>query len=313
MKSLLAISLASLYGIALRITFGYLNTILAVMSESFLLIGPIIVGFLTVILFPKDKIKTLSSAFFTPWLTSLVILIITMFFNIEGLICWIMMFPIFAMLSGMGGLIAFYFKNRNNNKPTNVYGLSFIIFLPAIVGLLEGEKTLSKNTLNISRTIEINASPAKVWHAITHIDSIAHKEHHFSLATSMGFPRHLSTALDTLAIGGNRKAIYENGLYFDEKITKFETEKLLALDINTDPNKIPPTVMDEHIIIGGKHLDILEDSYKLEKISETKTRLILSSKFFINTPFNWYASIWAKYLMHDILDGEIKLIEERCE
>jgi hypothetical protein len=42
------------------------------------------------------------------------------------------------------------------------------------------------------------------------------------------------------------QAVYEKGLYFDETITQLEKEKLLVLDIKTDPHKIPPTVMDEH-------------------------------------------------------------------
>ena len=70
--------------------------------------------------------------------------------------------------------------------------------------------------------------------------------------------------------------------------------------------------MDEHIVIGGKHVDILQDIYKLEKLSDTSCRLTLSSRFYINTPFNWYASIWAKYLMADILQSEINLINERA-
>ena len=59
------------------------------------------------------------------------------------------------------------------------------------------------------------------------------------------------------------------GLYFNETISNFETEKLLVLDIKTDPKNIPPTVMDEHILIGGKpvsytHLDVYKRQEQIQ-------------------------------------------------
>jgi hypothetical protein len=70
--------------------------------------------------------------------------------------------------------------------------------------------------------------------------------------------------------------------------------------------------MDEHILIGGKHLDILEDTYQLTPLANGRTRLRLASRFYINTPFNWYAEVWAHYLMADILDGELAGLQARA-
>ncbi len=319
MKTLLAVSLATIYGVSLRIMFGLLNNFMGIMSVSFLILAPVIIGFLTIILLPKENTKSSSGAFFKPWLTSLAILIITMLFNIEGSICWIMIYPLFSILAGIGGVIAYHFRKPRTNDPDknnwenqNTLNVSFILLIPIVVGLLEGDRTLTPKEFNISKSVIISASPKEVWHELTNINYISTNENKFSFSNMMGFPKHLRTTLDTLSVGGKRKAIYENGLYFDETISKFESEKLLVLDIKTDPNNIPPTVMDEHIVIGGKHVDILQDIYKLEKLSDTSCRLTLSSRFYINTPFNWYASIWAKYLMADILQSEINLINERA-
>ncbi len=319
MKSLLAVSLATVYGLSLRMMFGLFNSFMDIMSISFLILAPVIIGFLTVILIPKQKIKSLVEAFFMPWLTSFVILVLTLLLNIEGGICWIMIFPLFAILASFGGIIAFYTRKQNTKEPTKNdweqptnLNISLILFIPAFVGLIEGDKTLAPKEFVISETVLINASSKDVWHELTNIDGISNTENKFSFSNLIGFPKHLQTTLDTLSVGGKRKAIYENGLYFDETISKLENEKLLVLDIKTDPNKIPPTVMDEHIVIGGKHIDILQDVYQVKKISDTSCRLTLSSRFYINTPFNWYASIWAKYLMSDILKSELNLIKERA-
>lgn len=319
MKTLIAASLATVYGVSLRIVFGFLNSFIGIMSVSFLILTPIVIGFLTIMFLPKDDTQSSVGAFFKPWLTCLIILIVTLFLNIEGSICWIMIYPLFSILAGIGGVIAFYVKNwksKNSDKidqeKSNTLYVSFVLFVPLLVGFVEGDRTLIHKEFKISQSVIIQASSKKVWKELTNINEIASNESKSTLSNLIGFPSHLRTVLDTMAIGGIRTAYYENGLYFKETISNFKKEKLLVLDIKTDPNNIPPTVMDEHIVIGGKHVDILQDIYQLEKLSESTCRLTLTSRFYICTPFNWYASIWAKYLMADILKSEINLIKERA-
>lgn len=319
MKSLLAVAFASVYGLSIRLLFGFLDNIMGIMSVTFLVLVPMLIGFVTIIVIPKQKGINGVGAFFLPWLTSLVILVITMLLNIEGSICWIMIYPFFAILAGLGGLIAYYIKkgrakNMSNDndfgKPTTL-NMSLLFLLPAFAGYVEGEKTLTPRHFNMSEEVIIAASPKEVWKELTHINELESKEKTGSFSGMLGFPRHLRTVLDTPAIGGKRIAIYEKGLYFKETISQYEPEHLMALDIKTDPKNIPPTVMDEHILIGGKHIDILEDVYKLEALPDGKSRLTLSTHFYINTPFNWYSGIWAHYLMKDILQEELELIKTR--
>lgn len=318
MKTLLAVGFATLYGLALRMLFGVTEGLTEIMSISFLLLAPLVVGFLTVYLI--KSIKNYSGAFFMPWLTSLAILVITVFFNVEGTICWMMIYPLFAVAAGVGGVFALFLRRRNEDKTnkeprsfTSKWSLPFILVLPAAAGVAEGDRILSRLDFIISESVVIEASPEVVWKELTNINAIPQEEQSFSFSELMGFPAHISTTLDTLAVGGKRLATYEHGLYFNETIAEFEEGKRMVLNIHTDPTKIPPTVMDEHILIGGKHVDIEQDTYTIEKLSDSSCRLTLSSRFWINTPFNWYTAIWAKYLMSDILSGEIELIKERAE
>lgn len=318
MKTTLAITFAAVYGLSLRMMFGFLEDFMGIMTISFLIIAPMVIGFFTVYFLPG--VKNGAAAFFLPWATSGVILVITIILNIEGTICWIMIFPAFAILAGVGGVIAFTIRKRNEDKndpnnwrPPHSWSIPFLFVLPALGGLIEGDRSLNRKDITITETMEIAATPEEVWYELTHINDIPVSSNHASFANLMGFPKHLGTTLDTLAVGGKRKAVYENGLYFDETIAQYEHGKLLVLDIKTDPTKIPPTVMDEHILIGGKHVDILQDVYTLEKLENGNTRLTLTSHFWINTPFNWYSGIWSEWLMSDILSGELELIKSRSE
>lgn len=322
MRTISAVTLAALYGILIRILFGYIGDIMGIMSLSFLVIGPFAIGFLTVILLPKKRYLSNGSAFFLPWLSCLVILLITVLFNVEGTICWIMIFPFFATLAGAGGILANKMRRKKEDiidhenhdywtKPDKM-AVSVVMLFPMLIGIIEGERTLTRKEMNISREVLISATPQQVWNALGNISKIDKKGSGFSLSAMLGFPRHQQTTLDIFALGGKRKALYEKGLYFDETITGYIPLKQMVLDIKTDPSQIPPNVMDEHILIGGKHVDILQDTYSLETLSSGRCRLTLSSHFYINTPFNWYAGIWANYLMKDILQEELNQIMARA-
>jgi hypothetical protein len=322
MKSLLAVVFATVYGLCVRLLFGFLGDVMGIMSIGFLIFLPVVIGYLTIALMPRHKTRTAGGAFLKPWLTSLVILILTILINVEGRICWIMIFPLFGILAGFGGVIAYFIRKRddtdldNNGKNDwdrfDTLKTSFVLFIPVFVSLIEGDRTLKPKEFTIERQVAIDAAPEVVWHELTNLGTLSADEKGTSFATILGFPHYLKTTLDTPAVGGKRMAYYEKGLYFEETITKYEPEKLMVLDIKTDPNKIPPTVMDEHIVIGGKHVDILEDTYKLEMRKDGNSHLTLTGKFYINTPFNWYAGIWAEYLMNDILDEQLHLIRERA-
>ena len=314
MRALLAITLAAIYGLVIRLLFGFAEELLPIMSITFIFLVPGGVGYLTVRLIPS--VRTHVGAFFAPWLTSLVLLFITVMLSMEGAICWIMAFPIFAVFAGIGGLIAFSQRPRedpdaDHRQPPRLY-VSLLVAAPLLLGLMEGERTLVPQQLTISREVVVSASPAAVWQQLARGRAGAPPAGTHSLSTLLGFPRHLTTTLDSLQVGGRRVAYYEKGLYFEETVTSYQPARQLVLRVDANPGTVPPAVMDEHILIGGKHLDILEDTYYLTSLSGGRTRLRLASQFYINTPFNWYAELWARYLMADILDGELASVTARA-
>ncbi|MFL5763113.1 MAG: hypothetical protein ACJ77K_04165 [Bacteroidia bacterium] len=317
MKFTLAVIFATVYGLVTRLLFGAFDEFMSIMGIVFLGLIPLIVGFLTVFPISANKKINGAAAFFLPWLTSVVILIVTVALNVEGTICWVLIFPFFATFAGLGGLIAMAIRNKrdkNNQEPPKptVLNISLALFIPLIAGYFEGNRTLSPEQMTITQEIIIPVSKEQVWNVLTNINELKQEERSSSFSHWLGFPHHISTTLDSAKTGGKRIACYEKGLCIEETIISCKEKENMLLRVDVDPSKVPPNVMDEHIVIGGKYVDILEDSYSLEELSSGTTRLKLSSKFVINTPFNWYAGIWSKYLMKDILSGELALINKRC-
>lgn len=326
MKSILALFIASTYGLLIRGLFGFISPTFEIMSLTLLCLVPFLVGYLTIRFWPDDKIKSLWSAFAKPWLTSLILLTLTILVKIEGVICWLMIYPFFSFAAGLGGILAYKISQKaqkNVHRPdildendwdnSSTLKMSLVLLLPIFLGFIEGDRTSSHQYITIEKSLTIAASTEEVWQIITHLGKVDHAEKGTHFTNAMGFPKHLYTTLDTCALGGKRMAYYEKGLFFEETITELVPGKKLVLDIHVDPGKIPPTVLDEHIVIGGKHVDIIADTYVLTTKPDGTTHLSLSSQFYINTPFNWYAGIWAKCLMSDLLRGELNLIRKRSE
>jgi Polyketide cyclase / dehydrase and lipid transport len=329
MKPILAIVTASVYGLFMHFLFGFFGEFMQIMSISLIALVPLVIGYLTIALSGPDAVKSNVAAFFRPWLTCLALLVITIILSMEGTICWIMIFPFFATAAGIGGIIAYQVrlkrtkKERNTDEDilddlddwrnTGTLKTSLLALLPLVLGLIESDRSLSTQAFLIQKSVTIDAPSAAVWKQLARVPDIGRDESEAWINQALGMPRHLRTEVDSLRVGGMRTAIFEGGLVFEETITACVPERLLTVRIHVDPSKVPPTVLDEHIVIGGKHLDVQEDSYLLTPLPDGRCKVELSGRFSISTPFNWYAGIWAHYLVSDILESALAVVKKRAE
>jgi hypothetical protein len=67
MKPFVSIAFVTVYGLVVRLLFGFLGDLMSIMGVAFLILMPLIIGFLTIILLPKSKKPGASTAFFLPF------------------------------------------------------------------------------------------------------------------------------------------------------------------------------------------------------------------------------------------------------
>lgn len=329
MQTLFAIAAAVVYGLFMRLIFGF-NDAFKVMSGAFLCLVPFVFGFLSVWFSKPEKVESKVYAFFFPWLTTLFLLAATVLLAIEGTICWVMIYPFFAAAAGIGGLVARHFLMKKINPPKhdddsqalddwdeirkrNGLQVSILLLLPIAAGWLEGDRATSSRMCGMENSIEINAPAARIWDNVTRVRMISEAENRVGINHFLGMPRPLEAILDTAAVGGYRKAVFERGMVFHEKVTNYEAERLMKFTIDAKPEEIPPTAMDEHIVVGGDYFDVLTGEYLLESLGEGRFRLRLSSRFVVSTPFNFYSGWWAEWIMSDIQENILQVIRRRSE
>lgn len=279
------------------------------MTMSFMFIVPFVVGLITA--YHQDTITSSRKiAMVTMPLFAIIGLVgIAVISGKEGIICALMALPVFLFMALLGGLIGVRIFKRNRNKLL----VSFFVFIPFLIAPLENYLGLSEKIFTEHTTISINSTDDKVWQNITRVREITEKENNNSFFQFMGFPRPIEAELDTVAIGGIRKAIFARGLFFTETVTEMQPQKVLAFTIKADPKSIPPKALDEHVMVGGKYFDVLEGKYEIERIANYKVILHLTSQFRLSTRFNFYSGLWSKFIMRDIQQNILEIVKTRSE
>ncbi|AIN73391.1 hypothetical protein O8E88_001092 [Flavobacterium psychrophilum] len=311
MKLIKLVLIPIIFALLLRISFGatIFNDFLSVMTWTFFLLVPAGIGALFIYFSPIEKVKSIAYRILAPWIPIILVIALTIVIGLEGWACWIMISPLFLIFASIGGLIAGHFKNKKNEN----LNISILVLLPFLIGPIENAIPRNAKTYTTYTSIEINSDAQTIWNNVTAVKEIKSNEDNSKLISWLGFPKPIKAELDTLAVGGYRKAIFQKGLIFNETVTKYENLKLMEFQIKANTYEIPSTTLDEHILIGGEYFDMLNGTYKLKKISTNKYNLILYSNFSMKTTFNSYASIWGNWIMKDIQNNILNVIKRRSE
>jgi hypothetical protein len=278
------------------------------MTFSFMFIVPFVVGL--IVAYNSEAGRNSTSKIMTTAVFAVIGLVVfAVSTGSEGTICAFMALPVFIVMALIGGFIGDRIFKRNKNR---LY-VSALALLPFIIAPIEYRMGLRERIFVEHTQVDINCGATDVWDNITRVKKIAEAENHYSLFQFMGFPRPVEAELDTVAVGGIRKALFTRGLFFTETVTSVKAYKTLAFTIRADPTSIPPTALDEHVTVGGKYFDVLEGKYEIEETGKGKIILHLTSQFRLSTPFNFYSGLWSKILMKDIQKNILQIIKERSE
>lgn len=301
-----------IYAFALRGIFldDLYSTLIGIVSIAFLIFGPLAIGALTVALSPKNAAINVWYALFAPWIVIVVFLGSTFLLGFEGAICLVMALPIFFIFASVGGLIVSFIRKRKINNTVNVVAA---VLLPFLFSPIESKLNFEPITYEAYTSTIINAPKEKIWENVTRVRTISEKEDNSGLSKVMGFPRPVVAELDTLMVGGKREAVFDKGLVFDEIVNVYEHEKKMSFSITPLTDKIPPTTLDEHVTVGGKYFTVLDGTYELVPKGRDTYELVLYSHFNMNTTFNFYSGLWAKWIMQDIQNNILGIIKSRCE
>jgi hypothetical protein len=312
-KWLRILAIPVVYALVLRFIFGLdiLRDFTSVMTISFLLGVPFGVGYLTILLSPIESVRKRRYQWLAPLVPIFVFFLFTLLVSLEGLACWIMILPVFLLLSLLGGWIAARQKIRRADNKSRLK-VSLVLCMPFILSALEIRLPDLPARYEAYTYIDIHAPPDSIWDNVIRVRTISPQDDQGTVTNWLGFPRPIRAELNYAGVGGSRLAVFSKGLIFEEVVKEYQPKKKMHFSIKADPRSIPSTTMDEHIVIGGDYFDVLDGTYELEPLAGGVYRLHLYSHFVMKTHFNFYASWWAGWIMKDIQNNILHVIQTRC-
>lgn len=308
------------YGLLGRVVFGlgyahglpgWLSSAFAVMSCSFLILMPLVIGYLhqsapDPVLREHPRVH----AFFAPMTPVMMMLVLMVCLAIEGVICVAMALPLFLVLAGIGGLLGLFVRRQLERRARNA-GLTLMLALPYLLSPIEQGMPAPRELRQVTNTVIVHAPPNVVWRQIKSVRAIDRAELPSHFSHFIGLPRAVEATLSHDGVGGVRVAKFERGLEFRETVDGWEPERRLSFTIAAEP--APPTALDEHVAVGGKYFDVLDGTYELEPRADGTTLLRLTSHQRLSTHFNFYARLWTDFIMSDLQAAIMAVIRARCE
>jgi hypothetical protein len=165
----------------------------------------------------------------------------------------------------------------------------------------------------VKTTIEISAGSQTVWNNIKNVRNIKSNELQTHFVHLIGIPKPLNGELNREEIGGVRRITWEKGIEFQEVVKTWDNGRAFTYDIKVNPNSIPPTTLDEHVMIGGRFFVVVEGGYNIDSISPAKSLVTLKCKYRVTTNLNSYSEIWADFIINDFNEMILKVIKKRSE
>jgi hypothetical protein len=297
-------------GVLLRLVFsGPPGSRWSAMAEAFIFVVPILVGMVTVYLAERQRRRDWFYYAAAPCLATALFVAGTMLIMLEGLICAIIIIPMFAVLGAIGGLVMGAVCRLTNWPRPMLYSVGALPILLASLGSVLPTPT---EIGSIERSEFIDAPAAVVWRQLNDIDNIRSDEMEHAWAVRIGVPLPMSGKTRQTPQGLVRESRWGKMVHFDEVIQEWQPERYVRWTYRFTPDSFPRQALDDHVVIGGHYFDLIDTSYTLAAEGNA-TRLTTRVQYRISTQFNFYADWAAQFLLGNLLEVGLHLYKGRSE
>ncbi|RZL64483.1 MAG: SRPBCC domain-containing protein [Variovorax sp.] len=212
-------------GVALRLVFsGKPETggIFIAMGWSFVYLAPVVVGAATVYVAERRMPRSAGYHFRAGALANLLFVVGTMAVLLEGLICAIVIVPLFMVLGGLAGLLMGVICRKLIWPRTALYSLGA---LPLVLGALSGAAPPPHTIERMERSVVIAAPPGTVWAQIHAVRDIQPDEVGHAWMYRIGVPLPHSGVTQDTPQGKVRQITMGKSIHFEQVVQDWEENR----------------------------------------------------------------------------------------
>lgn len=241
----------------------------------------------------------------------LVILAVAGAFYREGLICMVMLAPLWWGCAWFGAWTVRSLHQRFRERARlNAVGLAALPFLLLMLGPFSPNPT---HRFEVSRAIVIDASAEAIWPHLLALENLSEDEGVWTLAQDvLRIPRPRSAIVVGEGVGARRLARWGGEISFEEHVTAWSQDQNLAWRF-VFPNASLARHTDQHIGPDSAYLGIETGSYTLTALADGRTRLALTTRYRATSPANHYSAVWGEIILGGIQRNILAIIADRVE
>ncbi|GEC72396.1 hypothetical protein SAMN05443543_10844 [Flavobacterium flevense] len=282
--------------------------VIEINSISYLIITPIISGYLPFVFGNKNFTENIYKSISLPIISTLLFLTIAVITKIEELICFVIIGIPYLIVSV---LVSLYFRNRilnSKNTDTNKNYLPFV-FLPLILGVMEKNSQKEESNHLVQNQIEINASSSNIWKCLHEVPNLS-KFTQTSLINYLGVPKPVHSTYDS--INNIRLGYFDNGLILHENVIETIHERKLGFAINFSKSNLNQNLTIKNIV---KEKSMIFDGiyYELIPLNNSKTILKLKCHYRLKTNLTPYANYITHIILNDFENNLLGALKSKLE
>lgn len=297
-------------GIFLRLVFsGDPGNPYSAMMASFTLLAPVLVGSVTVYIAELIERRSWGYYFGAGAAANVLFVLGTLLILIEGIICAIIAVPLFALVGGVGGLLAGAVC-RWVNRPRHM--LYCVAALPLLLGAVEQRIPLPDAVDTVVSTRMVAAPPERIWQQLLHAPRISPREMESGWMYRIGAPLPLSAVTEQRDGELLRHIRMGRGVQFDQVAAEWEPMRRVVWHYRFASDSFPAGALDDHVRIGGHYFDLIDTEYALEPAAGG-TRLTARMRYRVSTHFNWYSRPLARLLVRNFEQTALEFYAKRAE
>lgn len=300
-----------IYGLVLRISFQRAPPeALMIVSAAFLVVTPFSLGALAVFMAARRG-RTSIRRDAAVAAKAMLLFLVTMFITLlEGLICIVLVLPVFVAAAVLGGVLAGWLHRRTLDSKGTV---SAFVLLPLLLGPVEAALPPSQSEQTVTTTIHIDAPPEIVFDQLADVRHIAPEELGFAFVHLIGLPKPIEADMQGTGVGAVRVSRWEKNVRFEEVITQWQRPTAMHYRFHIPPGGIPRDALDQHVEMGGAYFTVLDGGYDLAPAAGGGTDLTLTTRFLNKSQLKLYGDLWGRMVLQDFHRSILGLMRHRAE
>ena len=298
---------SSLFTVALSLSLCWIVIYqVEVYGMAIFFLIPFLIGFCTPIFYGKSPERKVKDVIQHGIITLLFFCFALMFFAFEGLICILMAILPAIPFVILGAYAGFSVVEKRSNKSA----ISLLILCSAIPTMGFIEKQTEPTLYKVETSIEIHASPEKVWKQVVEFPQLDAPTE-FIFQAGISYP--INAKIIGSGVGAIRYCNFNTGS-FVEPITRWEEPKLLAFDVKEQPLPMQEISFWD---VDAPHLHDYfvskRGQFQLIKLPNGNTKLTGTTWYYNKIMPSFYWRPWSDYIVHQIHERVLLHIRKNSE